>query len=115
MKIYFVLIVLVLSACGSKVKAPEAAPPAIAADKMQMILKDIHLADALANREGEPNGTTEALTKEYYQSVFEKHGVTSDAFYASMRYYTYEVNIIDSLYANVIVEISKEQALIQAE
>ncbi len=80
-----------------------------------MVLKDIHLADGLANREGDPNGTSEVLTKEYYKAVFLKHKITDSAFYSSFKYYMFEANKLDSMYNNIVTEISKEQAKIQAE
>jgi len=103
-----------LSACGTKIAPPETSA-SIPVDKMQQILKDIHVADGLANREGEKSGATEALTKSYYLSVFEKHQVKEEDFYQSMRFYMYEANLLDSIYANVIIEISKEQAVVQGE
>jgi hypothetical protein len=111
----FVVIVCLFSGCGSKNSIVPSDENVIPFQQMQLILKDIHLVDGLANREGDPNGTTEVLTKAYYKAVFNKHHVSDTAFYRSFKYYMYEANQLDSMYNNIVTEISKEQAKIQAE
>ncbi len=111
----FVIILFLFCACSGKKTIVPSSENIIPFDKMQKVLKDIHLADGLANREGDPNGIAEALTKEYYKAVFKKHNIADSAFYRSFKYYMYEANQMDSMYNNIVTEISKEQAEIQAE
>jgi len=111
----FVILLFLFCACGSKNTVVPSSENIIPFKEMQLVLKDIHLADGLANREGDPNGTAEALTKEYYKAVFKKHNITDSVFYKSFQYYMYEAGMMDSMYNNIITDISKEQAKIQAQ
>ncbi|MBX2903238.1 MAG: DUF4296 domain-containing protein [Chitinophagales bacterium] len=102
-----------LCACNSN---RQSAPSnLIEADKMQLVLQDIHYADGLANREGEADNSTESRTKALYKGVFAKHGISEQQFFESFNYYLQHAAILDSIYKNMIVEISKQQAAIQAE
>jgi hypothetical protein len=87
----------------------------IPAAKMQAILKDIHYADGIANREGEHDGSAEARTRSLYKEVFAKHGVSQKQFFDSFHYYLLHVDGLDSIYNNIIIQISKEQAIIQVD
>jgi hypothetical protein len=116
-KINFAIVILLFlfCACGSKKTVVPSSENIIPFKQMEQVLKDIHLADGMANREGDPNGTAEALTKEYYKAVFKKYNITDSIFYKSFRYYMYEAGMMDSMYNNIITDISKKQAEIQAQ
>lgn len=111
----FVILLFLFCACSNTNTVVPSSENIIPFTKMEQVLKDIHLADGVANSEGDPNGTAEALTKEYYKAVFKKHNITDSVFYKSFNYYMYEAGMMDSIYNNIITDISKEQAVIQAQ
>lgn len=108
----FAFIALVTACSSHKENRPSDLIPL---GKMQMILKDIHYADGIANREGETDNSADARTQALYKEVFEKHGISQKQFFESFNYYLLHVADLDSIYNNIITEISKEQAIIQAQ
>lgn len=112
-KLISTLLIVVLCACSSRHSNNEDSiiPP----NKMQEILLDIHLADGIANREGEADNSTESRTITLYKEVFSKYHISEKQFYSSFNYYLQHADTLDRIYENIITEISKEQAQIRTE
>lgn len=112
-RIVFLLLIATLNACSGKGTSDDTAiiPP----QKMQEILLDIHLADGIANREGESNNSAESRTITLYKEVFAKYKISESQFYTSFNFYLQHADTLDKIYENIITEISKEQAQIKSE
>lgn len=113
LKYFLFFSLLSLGACNSSVN--DAPQNLIPMDKMQYLLRDIHYADGLAKREGENDNSIESRTKILYKEVFAKYNISEEQFFESYNYYLNHVEKLDSIYGNIITEISKEQAEIQAK
>ncbi|MCS6819109.1 MAG: DUF4296 domain-containing protein [Chitinophagales bacterium] len=102
-----------LSACRwSSEKIPEHIIPY---SKMQNILLDIHLADAIASREAISEDVQKRNTLSLYHSIFEKHQISSKQFQESFNYYLLHPQLLDSMYVNIVIEISKKQAEVESK
>lgn len=73
--------------------------------KMERILYDYHLAQAMAQRE---QGDVEARQYEYVQAVFRKHGVTEAEFDTSMVWYMGRAEILHPMYVRVNERLEQE-------
>lgn len=112
-RIVFLLLIATLNACSGKGASGDTTiiPP----QKMQEILLDIHLADGIANREGEADNSTENRTITLYKEVFAKYKISENQFYTSFNFYLQHADTLDKIYEKIITEISKEQAQIKTE
>jgi len=107
-KIQFTIFVLIFSAlvsCGeSELKVPDEVIPR---DSMIMLMADIHLAEArllLGGGGGE-------MKNKYLQNVLYKHGTDTARFNRSFNFYSAHPDYFTKMYDEVIVEISRRQAM----
>ncbi|XZF16517.1 DUF4296 domain-containing protein [Chitinophagaceae bacterium MMS25-I14] len=107
-------LVLLLAAC----KTEESHIPA---GKMKQVLLDIHIAESWSSMcvtdslkqhpSREKNMDSLAV---YYNSILKHYNITSDEFQSSMQWYQHHPDELDSVYANIIPELSKLEGLSQA-
>lgn len=76
----------------------------IKASKMEDILYDCHLADALYNQEGGDSLTLLA----YRASIFKKYGVTEAEFDSSLVYYTRHTKLLHDIYESLAERVNGE-------
>lgn len=82
----------------------------ISTDTMVLIITDFHLIESsLGIRifEDKKMMNTRNILK---SKIYKDYGVTKENFFESYNYYTQKNEIIDSIYANVLTEITKRQA-----
>lgn len=101
-----VLVVALLSGCR-----PERPGYVLSEDKMEDILYDYHVAQAMAeNEEGD-------VARHRYlmaQTVFEKHGVTQEVFDSSMVWWCAHSEKLKDVYARVTVRLQRQVSLLGA-
>ena len=88
------LLLLTLSACSKK-DDPSAI---LSADKMEDVLFDYHLAQALVNQSGD---SADFRIRVYAESVFKKHEITEEQFDNSLRYYHRHMPELHEIYKNL--------------
>ena len=94
------LIFLFIAACS---RVPKGIIPE---RKMQLIVTDIHLAEAIINADPVAYRTTEEK-KALYQSVFEKHRVTEAKFDSSLIWYGKNLDVYMQVYNMALAEVNK--------
>lgn len=77
---------------------------------MAVILKDMHIADSVAETKAQSGGNEQLLTNDYYQQIYKNHGITAQEFAKSYKFYEDNPTWLNDLYAEVLTELSKEQA-----
>ena len=84
MRIFFVLIIVFLSACSSEIPEDVLQP-----DKMQKVMWDIMLADEmiLQYKMTDSSFARAAKQSRYYQSIFRIHNTTEETFKKSTKFY----------------------------
>lgn len=106
-KLYIiVLIICILSACGSG-RVPDYVIPQ---DDMADIIVDIHLTDGLMTM---TRIRKEILNKDsvnLYDEIFIKYGYTRKDFDTSVYYYSYNINQYDDIYNDVLNKLSEMEA-----
>lgn len=90
------LLVLVLLLCSCKPRVPY---KYIQPDKMEDILYDYHIAEAMANDYEHPRDTL--LLRVYKNAILEKYGCNEEEFDASMVYYTRHADRLHKIYENL--------------
>lgn len=92
--------------------------PPIAVDKMQQILRDIHLSEAENQQTGRdsannPLPRNKQDLAESYATVYDHYNISKEDFNNSMDWYRKHPALLDSIYTRLIPEMSVLQA--QAE
>lgn len=101
------LIACFLIACSKKTT--------IDAEKMEAILIDLHLVDALV-QDPDANQDLEDLdSASFYYSLFLKHGVSRQEFDNAFAYYSNDPNKINAIYEKVFAAISTQNEMLKAE
>ena len=101
------IILICISCNDNKNTLPEGIIPR---DSMIVILADIHIAEAKLQNAG-PAFRDKTFKSAYLQQVLRKAGVDSSRFLGSFDYYSSHPEIFSIMYEQVIVEISKRQAV----
>ena len=95
------LLVLVLLLCSCKPRVPY---KYIQPDKMEDILYDYHIAEAIANDYEHPRDTL--LLRVYKKAILDKYGSNETEFDASMVYYTRHADRLHKIYENLYERLS---------
>ena len=101
MILLFLLGALTLTACGDK----EA--PYLSEERMLEILRELHMADVLAEAHGKSLGYRKELRNESYDEVLEVFEISREEFFRSYNYYLNEPEVMDSIYVRMIKDIEK--------
>jgi hypothetical protein len=106
------LIVGLMSSCA------ENEPRPVPREKMTEIMTDIYLAEVYSTLVSDSTGISVNKNKDslalYYKSVLSHHGITLDEFSNSLRWYSDHPNELDSVYINVLNELSTMEGLANA-
>ena len=97
----------VLVSC--QVKIPEGI---ILPDKMESVLYDYHMAQAIGS---EANVSSDYHKKLFHEYVFAKHGIDKALFDSSLVWYTRHPAYLTQIYANLQEELDNELAIMQDE
>lgn len=101
MILFCLLATLVLPACKKK----EA--PYLSEERMLEILRELHMADVLAEAHGKSLGYRKELRNESYDEILEVFDISRADFFRSYTYYLNEPEIMDSIYIRMIKDIEK--------
>lgn len=97
----FILPLIVVFSCKPKVPKEYLQP-----DEFEDILYDYHLADAMANREGNADVAYNSVL--YRQAVLKKYGITQAEFDSSLVYYMRHADRLHGIYENLTKRFEDE-------
>ena len=86
----------------------------ISPDTMVSILTEIHLAQAAVSM-NVPGYTARFTTSDYLPSIFKKHHTTKQRFDKSLRFYSDNPNLLDSIYKEVLDDLNRKEGEIDAQ
>ena len=104
--LYCSLLVVFLAGCtGKKINIPEAVlQPA----EMKSILVDVHVAQAAIGIHA-VNDSVQYSLEDYLAFIYKNHHTNREQFDSSMKFYASNPEMLDSIYKDVIEDLSKRQ------
>ena len=124
---FIALLFLLVTACGCKEKGfmPERL---LTEQEMITLMTDVQIIEADINYqktkecERDPNDTTKvvpkdyvAISRDYYDLLFEHYGITDSIFAQNMRYYTERPVVLEKIMDSVVQRLTKEQSISSAQ
>ncbi len=100
----FLLSVIFLIGCDQE------KPPAgiIGEQKMVRVLADLHIMDGYISTLSYSD-TVRITGKNYYATIYKKHNINKAAFEKSLKYYTRQPALLDSMYSQVEIILLKQE------
>lgn len=77
----------------------------ISEEKMLDVLRELHLADVLAEANGGSLGWRHAIRNEHYDEILDNFELSRPEFYRSYMYYINRPEIMDSIYVRMVQDI----------
>ncbi len=108
-KLLFAICSSIILFASCQVKTPK---EIIQPDKMETLLYDYHIVQAMGN---ESSNIESYHIKLYHEYVFNKHGVTKELFDSSLVWYTRHPSHLTQMYANLQERLDEEVATMQEE
>jgi len=114
-KIRLILILVAVFSVGcAETEAPEAPPNLIEESKLERILVDLHITDAVISEKKYRKKEKGVQPSAYYNALFEKHGITKEQFQNSMAYYAKMPSRLDKIYDDVLNRLyEQEEAIVE--
>ncbi len=103
---------LLLFIIGCKPKAPSVPSDVIAMKKMELILIDMHIADAVAETKTMGDMNEKKVSQQYYQQIYKNYGITKEEFLKSYLFYENNPVLLNKLYDDILGEMSRREAKI---
>ena len=104
--------VLLLSVMGCKEKYPHVPKDVIPVAKMENILIDMHISDAVAETRSLGDGNEKKWSQQYYMQIYKNYGITKEEFLKSYLFYQNNPVLLNKLYDDVLSEMSKREGKI---
>ena len=107
MKLLVLLLSLLLfiAACDQK-KAPKGI---IENKKMVAVLTDVHLVDAYISLIPYNDSVLKQQSSKYYKAIYKKYKISQRDFDKSVKYYSQQPKVLDSMYSQVSANLSKKE------
>lgn len=103
---YAFMLATLLTACTPK--NPGIPATVIGPEKMVAILSDVHIAQAAVSVYN-VGDTLRYTVGDYMPAIFKNHGTTQQQFDSSLKYYSANPALLDSIYKEVLEELSKKE------
>jgi hypothetical protein len=101
-----------LLVAGCKQRFPSVPSDIIPVDKMESILVDMHISDAVAEVKTMGDINEKKLTQQYYLQIYRNHGITKNDFLKSYTFYENNPVLLNKIYDDILGEMSKREARI---
>lgn len=113
--VFAVLIILAVSFfinCKPKVQLKFDKPDLLLTEnQMSRLLMDAQLVEGALITNKTKNKASKQLKTEYYEKIFEEHGVTEEIFKENVSYYNQFPETMEKIYDEVLAGLSKRQTL----
>jgi len=111
-KIAFLAVLLLVCACSSKDKKTEIPENIIPPDSMVSILVDFHLVEASVFQGQKIHEDINEVTNSRYKFIFKKHKINRKQLSESLMFYSEHMKDLETIYKQVVVELSTTQSRI---
>ena len=103
---------LLLLIAGCKQKYPNVPSDVIPVNKMESILIDMHISDAVAETRSLGDGNEKKWSQQYYLQIYKNYGITQQDFLKSYSFYQNNPVLLNKMYDDILGEISRREAKI---
>ena len=110
--IVLLAMLLLLFAAGCKQKYPSVPGDIIPVDKMESVLMDMHISDAVAETRSLGDGNEKKWSTQYYLQIYKNHHITKEDFLKSYLFYQNNPVLLNKLYDDLLSDMSKREAQI---
>lgn len=100
---------LFFSSCSVEKEEVEIPDNVLPLTKMTEVLKDIHLTQSHIDNERLHNPYIMDSVSDYYQSVYSKHNISKQVYDSSVRFYSLNVILMDSIYNTIFTDLKLEE------
>ncbi|MCH8903399.1 MAG: DUF4296 domain-containing protein [Bacteroidetes bacterium] len=107
----FTALLLIIAACGTN-NTKDTHVNLLPEDQMISLLVDIHIAESAVQTFKLNSDSAKTYLRTYYRQIFEIHQIDPDDFFKSFDYYESNPKQFEKLYEQVMVEMSKKEALL---
>ncbi len=80
----------------------------VSPEKMEQMLSELHIVDALINQKNIAADSAKKLSTDYYDLIYRKYAVTANDFNKSFQYYLHNPADMDSIYVKVLENLNME-------
>jgi hypothetical protein len=80
----------------------------VSPQKMEQMLRELHIVDALINQKSLAADSAKKLSTDYYDFIYRKYAVTAIDFNNSFQYYLHNPADMDSIYLKVLENLNME-------
>jgi len=101
---------LLLVIAGCKQKFPSVPSDIIPVDKMERILIDMHISDAVAEVKTLGDINEKRLSQQYYMQIYKNYGISKADFLKSFTFYQNNPVLLNKIYDDILGEMSKREA-----
>lgn len=101
--------------CSLKQKEINIPVNVISQDSMVQILVDVHIQESMMNRYNQEGRLMKLNPVKQYQLIFEKYNITKERYDTSFRFYLDNPSLMNKIYENVVIELTKKQAEIEQD
>ncbi len=108
---YFSILFVITISCSKKSDSNDYRK--IPADSMQMLIKDMHFADAVVNIYNTKNDPV-FVGENFYDSIYSKYNIDANDFKFNLAYYINTGEIVN-IYDNIITEFNFTKAELEKE
>ncbi len=109
-RMLMLLVLFVIAGC--KQKFPSVPSDIIPVNKMESVLIDMHISDAVAEIKTMGDINEKRLTEQYYQQIYKNYGITKEEFLKSYTFYENNPVLLNKIYDDILGEMSKREAKI---
>ena len=106
-----IILLFLLAACNTSVIRPPKPKNLISESVMAEVLADVHIAEANIQMANSEDDSIHQTYINYYNAVFEKHKISSEAFIQSMDYYIKNPVLLQNIYDDVTEILSTKRGV----
>ncbi len=119
-RLMWMILLAGLTACGDTGSQPESfrignADSTLSENRMVVLMTDVHIAEAALTIAQNQGRETKELSRELYNGIFRKHGITRADYDRSLRYYSQHPQRFTKMYARVIAILKDQEQRIAEE
>jgi hypothetical protein len=113
--LFSVLITLAIVSCNSESGKDRFNKAPIKEDKFVEIMVDVRLAESVIRKQSSIGNDPKTITKQLYDSIFEKYNITKSDFETSLKMYSSNPDEMYTINERVVEALSKLEAEVKAQ
>ncbi len=111
----FILFIFLILSCSLEQKKISIPDSIISQDSMVHILTDVHIQEAIMNQYSMEGRHMKINPLKQYQLIFDKYNISKERYDSSYQFYLDNPTLLNKIYENVVIELTKKQTEIEQE